>query len=75
MKIPDDAIIADAKLTGYLLVSRKQDDKSKFLAQAGFTQENSESLKAAIRQLANSTEAIQDRDNRHLQKLLKPYCG
>ncbi|MGB7376197.1 MAG: hypothetical protein WA959_06455 [Rivularia sp. (in: cyanobacteria)] len=48
MKIPDDAIIADAKLTGYLLVSRKQDDKSKFLAQAGFTQENSESLKAAI---------------------------
>jgi hypothetical protein len=65
MKIPSDATIADAKLTGYLLVPREQDDKSKFLGQAGFTQENPEFLKAAIRQLADSTQAIQDRDNEY----------
>ena len=36
MIIPSDAIIADEKITHYLLVPREQDDKSKFLAQAGF---------------------------------------
>lgn len=65
MKIPPDAIIADEKITCYLLVPRQQDDKSKFLAQAGFTQENPELLKAAIQQLADSTAAIQDRDNEY----------
>ncbi len=65
MKIPPDAIIADEKITRYLLVPREQDNKSKFLAQAGFTQENPELLKAAIRQLADSTAAIQDRDNEY----------
>ncbi|MDJ0677420.1 MAG: hypothetical protein QNJ36_18910 [Calothrix sp. MO_167.B42] len=65
MIIPWDAIIADEKITRYLLVPREQDDKSKFLAQAGFTQENPEMLKIAIRQLADSTEAIQDRDNEY----------
>jgi hypothetical protein len=40
MKIPADATIPDSKLTRYLLVSREQDDKSKFLAQAGFTLTN-----------------------------------
>ncbi|MEA5605747.1 hypothetical protein [Nostoc sp. UHCC 0252] len=54
MKIPLDAIIADEKITRYLLVPREQDDKSKFLALAGFTQDNPELLKAAIRQLADS---------------------
>lgn len=36
-----------------------------FLPCLGFTQENPELLKAAIRQLADSTEAIQDRDNEY----------
>ncbi len=40
MKIPADALIPQAKLTNYLLVARTVDDKSKFLAQAGFTIEN-----------------------------------
>ncbi len=65
MKIPSDAIIADEKITGYLLVPREQDDKSKFLAQAGFTQENPKLLQAAIRQLADSTLATKDRDNEY----------
>ncbi len=37
MKIPSDAIIPDEKLTRYLLVPKARNDKSKFLAQAGFT--------------------------------------
>jgi len=40
MKIPPDALIPLEKLTSYLLVHREWDDKSKFLAQAGFTREN-----------------------------------
>lgn len=37
MKIPPDAIIPMEKLTAYLLVARDWDDKSKLLAQAGFS--------------------------------------
>lgn len=65
MKIPHDAIIPDTKLTGYLLVFREQDDKSKFLAQAGFTLNNPEPLKVAIRQLADTGEAVEDRSSEY----------
>ncbi|MGB7439790.1 MAG: DUF6883 domain-containing protein [Coleofasciculaceae cyanobacterium] len=65
MKIPPDALIPDDKLTSYLLVPREQDDKSKFLAQAGFTADNPEQLKLAIRQLADQVEALEDRSNEY----------
>jgi hypothetical protein len=65
VKIPPDAIIPDDKLTRYLLVPREQDDKSKFLAQAGFTADNPEQLKLAIRQLADRVEALEDRSNEY----------
>jgi len=60
MHIPADAVIATDKLTGYLLVTRPLDDKSKFLATAGFTQSNSEILEAAIRNLATAALAEED---------------
>jgi len=63
MKIPLDAIIPDSKITGYLLVLREQDDKSKFLAQAGFTQDNPEQLTSSLRQLADAVEAVEDTTN------------
>jgi hypothetical protein len=44
VKIPEDLIIPDDKITRYLLVQKARNDKSKFLAQAGFTQENPEDL-------------------------------
>ena len=50
MKIPSDAIIPVAKLTRYLLVERTRDDKSKFLAQAGFTPDNHEALDSGAMQ-------------------------
>jgi len=49
------------KLTRYLLVPREWDDKSKFLAQAGFTRENPHWLLASLRKLAVTAEAEQDR--------------
>ncbi|WP_414582358.1 DUF6883 domain-containing protein [Scytonema sp. PCC 10023] len=65
MKVPADAIIPDDKLTRYLLVYKARSDKSKFLAQAGFTQENPEALRAAISSLAESVEAVEDGTNEY----------
>ena len=60
MKIPADAIIAPSKLTDYLLLTRPSDDKSRFLAQAGFHRASPKLLEAAIRQLAADAEAVDD---------------
>lgn len=65
MRIPVDAIIPEEKLTRYLLMPRARDDKSKFLAQAGLTQENPEALLAALRLLADSAEAVEDGKNQY----------
>jgi hypothetical protein len=65
MKIPVDAIIPVEKLTRYLLVPKLKDDKSKFLAQAGFTQNNPDDLRVAIRQLIQDNTAIADGTNEY----------
>jgi hypothetical protein len=65
MKIPSDAIIPVEKLTRYLLVFKPQDDKSKFLAQAGFTLDNPEDLEQAIRTLITTEPAIPDGTNEY----------
>ena len=65
MKIPVDALIDSDKLTRYLLVHRLKNDKSGFLAQAGFTNDNSELLDAAIRQLITENDVIFDRRNEY----------
>jgi hypothetical protein len=65
VKIPEDLIIPDDKITRYLLVQKARNDKSKFLAQAGFTQENPEELKTAIRIQAVVTAAVEDRNNEY----------
>ncbi|HRQ40699.1 MAG TPA: hypothetical protein PLD25_22515 [Chloroflexota bacterium] len=65
MTIPDDAIIPREKLTLYLLTPQRKNDKSRFLAQAGFTQENPDQLEQAIRHLISENEAIFDRHNEY----------
>lgn len=65
MKIPDNAVIPKEKLTKYLLISRIKDDKSKFLEQAGFIQDNPDDLLKAIRQLAVTNEAREDNINEY----------
>jgi outer membrane receptor for Fe3+-dicitrate len=47
--LPQDATIAQAKLTQYLLVLLPKDDKSKFLAQAGYTLDNWQQLEQDLR--------------------------
>jgi hypothetical protein len=61
VKIPDDSIIPFEKLTRYLLVAKVRNDKSKYLAHAGFTQQNPEALMEAIRSLTAVIEAEQEK--------------
>jgi len=63
--MPHGAIIPDAKISNYLLKYRDKDDKSKFLAQAGFTQDNPEKLKFAILQLMETVDPIEDITNEY----------
>jgi uncharacterized protein DUF6883 len=65
MKIPADAKIPLEKITEYLLVPREWDDKSKFLAQAGFLRDNPELLSRAIWKLAAAVDAVEDRTNEY----------
>lgn len=65
MKLQSNIIIPDSKLTQYLLVPRQEDDKSKFLAQAGFTQDNPDQLKQAIFHLIQNCDAISDRQDKY----------
>ena len=65
MRIPEDLIIPDSKITQYLLVFKKRNDKSRFLAQAGFTQENPEDLTLAIQKQAIDREAIEEKSNEY----------
>lgn len=65
MKLSRDAVIAEAKLTKYLLVWRDADDKSKFLEQAGYTLGNWQQLEADIRNQILPLEAVpSDEPNR-----------
>jgi len=61
MKLPRDVVIPREKLTANLLVLQTKNDKSKFLAQAGFTLQNPDALEAAIRRLIGENDAVQDR--------------
>lgn len=50
MTLPPDAIIAAIKITEYLLQWRPENDKSQFLAQAGYTLAEPEQLEKALRE-------------------------
>ncbi|MEO1664725.1 MAG: DUF6883 domain-containing protein [Chloroflexota bacterium] len=66
MRIPAEAaVIPPEKLTKYLLVPQVKNDKSKFLAQAGFTLDNPDELDAAIRRILAENDAVQDRENEY----------
>lgn len=58
MKLPADAFIAENKLTRYLLVPRDYDDKSNFLALAGFSLADWPRLESDLRQQILVEEAI-----------------
>jgi len=56
VRLPDDVIIPQDKLIRYLLLPREENDKSKFLALAGYTLANWEVLERDLRQLAQDNE-------------------
>ena len=49
MRLPADSVIAEEKLTRYLLVPLAEDDKSGFLARAGYTLVNATVLERDLR--------------------------
>ncbi len=49
MRLPADAVIAEDKLTHYLLIPHARGDKSAFLAQAGYALENAGQLLRDLR--------------------------
>lgn len=46
-------------------VQKARNDKSKFLAQAGFTSKNPEELRVAIQSLVRAGESVEDRSNEY----------
>jgi hypothetical protein len=56
VKLPEEIIIAQERLSRYLLLPREENDKSKFLATAGYTVANWEVLERDLRELAKSQE-------------------
>jgi hypothetical protein len=50
MKLPADTLLDPRKFTHYLLKLRLADDKSQFLAQAGYTLQNADRLISDIRE-------------------------
>lgn len=65
MRIPTDAVIPRAKLDRYLLVWRERDDKSKFLAQAGYDLETVEELELAIRKVIAENDATEEEKDQY----------
>ena len=58
MKLPQDSLIGYEKLTQYLLVVRKRNDKSQWLVQAGYTLQNWSLLENDLRSQILSRDAI-----------------
>ncbi|MCH7733153.1 MAG: hypothetical protein IIB44_11715 [Candidatus Marinimicrobia bacterium] len=57
MKLPENSLINREKLTQYLLVPRKRNDKSQWLAEAGYTLDNCQILETDLRNLILTIDA------------------
>jgi hypothetical protein len=58
MKLPSTAVIAPEKVNEYLLSPRKRNDKSKWLAKAGYKRENWKRLAEDLRTQILSQDAV-----------------
>jgi len=56
MKLPENVVIPQDKLSDYLLKPREKDDKSGFLALAGYAQTHWEILERDLRQFSQAHE-------------------
>ncbi|MEQ8752177.1 MAG: hypothetical protein RID09_01505 [Coleofasciculus sp. G1-WW12-02] len=75
--LPQNAIIAEEKLTKYLLVPLPKDDKSQFLAKAGYTLANWQQLEQDLRAQVLTQPAEQIDTNRYGTKyaIHAQLCG
>ncbi len=75
--IPQNAKIAEEKLTKYLLVLLPKDDKSKFLARAGYTLDNWQQLEQDLRSQVLTQPAEKIETNRYGTKyaIHAQLCG
>lgn len=64
MKLPQDTIIAEAKIIQYLLRWKPEDDKSKFLARAGYKIVNAKELQRDLREQILPLDAVYTETNR-----------
>lgn len=58
MKLPSTAIIAESKIKKYLLSKRKRNDKSRWLAEAGYKPDNWHELENDLRTQLLSLDAV-----------------
>lgn len=72
--LPQGTVIAEEKLTKYLLVPLPKDDKSKFLTQAGYTLDNWQQLKQDLRVQVLSQPAELIETNRYGRKYAIRAC-
>ncbi|MGI0480975.1 DUF6883 domain-containing protein [Geminocystis sp. CENA526] len=63
MKLPQDAIIAETKLTKYLLQWKPIDDKSQFLLKAGYSIATAKELEKDLRQQILPLNAVYTESN------------
>lgn len=77
MKLPPNAIISIAKMTSYLLRWRPENDKSQFLAQAGYTEKHADQLTTDIRQqlLVLEAEFEEDTEYGELYRIVGTLAG
>ena len=68
MKLPNDPIIAEAKITQYLLNFLVEDDKSLFLARANYTQDNWQQLEQDLKEQILSLDATPTEETRYGNK-------
>lgn len=66
--LDSNAVILEAKLTQYLLVLLPKDNKSQFLALAGYTLENWQRLERDMRKQILSLKAIPTQNTSYGQK-------
>ena len=77
MKLPDDTLIASEKVMQYLLALRKRNDKSQWLAKAGYTLENWQVLENDLREQILSADATQTENTEygHMYEIRQNLIG
>ena len=77
MKLPPESIIASSKVTGYLLAFQKKNDKSRFLARAGYDASHADRLICDLREqiLPCEAEELECTEYGQYYQIVAPLTG